>query len=444
MTELVAEPKKELWNKGPNYTADALVFNEDQLLLILRASGDWALPGGFIDSDEDAVTAARREALEETGLTITEHAEPVYQGIVDDPRSSEDRWIETRAFKFEVNTKTQPEGHDDAKDARWFPLDQLPALYASHSDIVSRALLLRATEHGLTEHTKGGHMSYDYRLLHSDSYGPLFSKRHIPERHTDARREANSRLYLRKEAETLASLRDKGFPHIPGLSMLYDDSLLVIEGLPESQGWHWRAPGDEELRERYIRETLASLRQLESQEALQDDALTPSIVSFIEEGWDALDSEQQLASVRDKIQKLQPGLHLTTAAAARRLSSDIESLRDTTLGSDIMIDSALSHHDARQANIAWHPEHGVRLVDWSWAGIGVKGADTTSFLIDIAKSGYDVSPYMNECFNPAHARILIGFWLGHSIWPSRAGNEVVRLHQVASAATAYELLETLG
>lgn len=32
--------------------------------------GTWCLPGGFIEFDEDFITAARREALEETGLEI--------------------------------------------------------------------------------------------------------------------------------------------------------------------------------------------------------------------------------------------------------------------------------------------------------------------------------------------------------------------------------------
>ena len=64
----------------PMVTVDAAVFSffkqagstRAKLLLIQRGNqpykGQWALPGGFVELDEELETAAARELAEETGL----------------------------------------------------------------------------------------------------------------------------------------------------------------------------------------------------------------------------------------------------------------------------------------------------------------------------------------------------------------------------------------
>ena len=62
----------------PALTTDQVIFGfgegEFRVLLIRRGNepfkGKWALPGGFMDMDEDAETCARRELEEETGLKV--------------------------------------------------------------------------------------------------------------------------------------------------------------------------------------------------------------------------------------------------------------------------------------------------------------------------------------------------------------------------------------
>lgn len=65
------------WGKGPHVTADVVVFTltpEGKLavLLIERGippfQGEFAIPGGFVQMDEDLEEAARRELAEETGV----------------------------------------------------------------------------------------------------------------------------------------------------------------------------------------------------------------------------------------------------------------------------------------------------------------------------------------------------------------------------------------
>lgn len=101
------------------------------------------------------------------------------------------------------------------------------------------------------------------------------------------------------------------------------------------------------------------------------------------------------------------------------------------------------HGDMRQSNVAWHPSEGVRIVDWSWAGNSPSGLDTTSFLIDLAKSGIDISAH-REHFAIDQALLLIGFWLHHSTWPTPTDDTTVRQHQIASAVTAWQLVKLFG
>lgn len=63
------------------------------------------------------------------------------------------------------------------------------------------------------------------------------------------------------------------------------------------------------------------------------------------------------------------------------------------------------------------------------------------FLIDLAKSGHDISAYKHE-LNQDFAVTLIGFWLAHSTWETRDSNTTVREHQIASASVAFQLLNS--
>jgi 8-oxo-dGTP diphosphatase len=63
-------------------TVKALVLQGDGLLLLMKQSGTWDLPGGKLDDDEALDTAMRRELMEETGMqaqTLAFHGEVLRQ-----------------------------------------------------------------------------------------------------------------------------------------------------------------------------------------------------------------------------------------------------------------------------------------------------------------------------------------------------------------------------
>lgn len=135
----------------PMLTADCVVFGlrndgNRSLLLVQRGNepykGMWALPGGFMEMDETLEACARRELSEETGCTIKIPLQEIgsFSRVDRDPRG---RTV-TVAFMAEIEERPV-EGGDDAREAHWFPLDQLPPLAFDHHEIV-RAALKRVNE----------------------------------------------------------------------------------------------------------------------------------------------------------------------------------------------------------------------------------------------------------------------------------------------------------
>ncbi|HHG85601.1 MAG TPA: NUDIX hydrolase, partial [Bacteroidetes bacterium] len=130
----------------PSLTVDCVVFSWDgialEVLLIERGEtpfvGAWALPGGFVQMDEDLETAALRELQEETGLTDM-YLEQLYTfgKVGRDPRG---RVVTVAYFALINKEKYAPaRGASDARLARWFLLEQMPELAFDHQQILAQA-----------------------------------------------------------------------------------------------------------------------------------------------------------------------------------------------------------------------------------------------------------------------------------------------------------------
>ena len=129
----------------PAVTTDCVIFGyepKDGLYVLLIKRGIepfkdcWAFPGGFIRMDENAETGARRELQEETGLE-TAYMEQFgcFSDVNRDPRER----VITIAY-YALVRKSEVKGGDDAADAHWFPIDNIPALAFDHDRILRVAV----------------------------------------------------------------------------------------------------------------------------------------------------------------------------------------------------------------------------------------------------------------------------------------------------------------
>ncbi len=129
----------------PAVTTDVVVFtviDERLQLLLIRRSGEpfrgcWALPGGFLDIDEDLDACAARELAEETGVTGV-YLEQLYSfGRPDrDPR---ERIISVAYYALVPANRIQVRAASDAAEAAWFPIANLPELAFDHGEIIAMA-----------------------------------------------------------------------------------------------------------------------------------------------------------------------------------------------------------------------------------------------------------------------------------------------------------------
>ncbi|MDW8803658.1 NUDIX hydrolase [Streptomyces scabiei] len=126
------------------YTADVVVTTTDGYVLLIERGwdpfkGQWALPGGHVDPGETSRAAAGRELAEEAGVyAAPEELDQI--GTFDRPdRDPRGRYV-TVAYHLTVIPRTIIEAGDDATNAQWWPLSDLPPLAFDHADIVSAAV----------------------------------------------------------------------------------------------------------------------------------------------------------------------------------------------------------------------------------------------------------------------------------------------------------------
>ena len=131
----------------PSVTTDCVIFGYDvkeglSVLLVERGiepfKGCWAFPGGFLKMDETTEAGALRELKEETEFDVEKgflEQLGCFSDVNRDPRGR----VITIAY-YALVQKGAVKGGDDARNAQWYAIGEIPQLAFDHEKILRVAL----------------------------------------------------------------------------------------------------------------------------------------------------------------------------------------------------------------------------------------------------------------------------------------------------------------
>lgn len=157
-----ADPIVTRWKRLPSDEIQKHSVSGEPILQFVgierKDCGEWALPGGMVDAFEVVQDTLKREFMEEAlnsleladvnRGTLKENIDrffndgtTIYEGYVDDPRNTDNAWMETVAANFHDPTgKTigfKLNAGDDAAKVKWIDISRDLKLYASHADFIA-------------------------------------------------------------------------------------------------------------------------------------------------------------------------------------------------------------------------------------------------------------------------------------------------------------------
>lgn len=261
-----------------------------------------------------------------------------------------------------------------------------------------------------------------------------------------------------KKDYAVTRLLQKTYPqYVADWTELADDGhVLMTSSYASSDGWLWQPPTDNSVAERYISTVITAVRELEKiklpQKLIEELQLQPFVARELglDDGIDQIiadaDIRRRLINNYQKLLPNQLEINQWRCQAIIELLEKRDELIDISVRAKEFAkqtEDCFNHSDVRSDNLAFNPQTGeLKLVDWNWASYAPKGSGATEFLVDMARHGRDVTPWLGE-LNAEMLASFVGFFLIRSLKPPLKPGDNLRQMQALSAAVAYDLLERM-
>ena len=261
--------------------------------------------------------------------------------------------------------------------------------------------------------------------------------------------------WLKKDYEMTRLLQKIHPQYVADWTKLAGDGyVLMTSSYASADGWLWLPPAEKSVAKRYISAVVTATRELEKTElphkVIEELQLQPFTTAKLglDDGVDQIiidgDIRRQLIDNYRTLLPEQSEVNQRHCQKMMELLSRSDELADISVRAKQFAkqpEDCFNHCDVRSDNLAFHPQTGdLKLVDWNWSSYAPRGSGATEFLVDMARHGQDVTPWLEE-LNAEMLAAFVGFYLIRSLKPPLQPGDNLRQMRALSAATAYDLLE---
>jgi hypothetical protein len=265
--------------------------------------------------------------------------------------------------------------------------------------------------------------------------------------------------WLRKDFECTDVLRQIVPEIVPDWEKLVaNDHVLLMPSYRIEDGWVWSLPTATVEQQKYIQAVVDATKKLESvkfdQVTIDNLKLHPFFRDHL-----AMDNGLGLIVQNDDIRNqlldkyammeqddsligLRPAIH-----KMRILLQDETALKDLSQRATLLIEQpndCFGHCDVRSDNIAYNSSTDqIKFVDWNWASFTSSGFGSTEFLVDMARQGVDITPWLDN-LNIEMLAAMVGFYAKRCLKDPLTPGNTLRDMQAQSAAVALNLYEMVA